>query len=295
MDCRRVLRETGNGAGVKSLPPANQSGANPTGLTAREEVALRNAVATLEGKSFVARLTEITGEPLTQLMKRLPEPVSRQINQAVQRTLYRALNVALHKMDSGVPEPPPVLFQVASGFTGGVSGFFGMGALALELPLTTTLMLRSIAGIAVRHGEKLSQPASRLACLEVFALGPQKKHGLSGETTYYASRAFLARTVSQAAQNLLERQVAGGSAPVIVDLVTSIGSRFGVVVSEKLAAVSIPVVGAMGGAAVNLAFMQHFQQLARAHFLIRQLERRYGPELVRARYQWHDETRKAHA
>jgi hypothetical protein len=226
-------------------------------------------------------------------MKRLPGPVSRQINLAVRRTLYQALDVALYKMDSRVPEPPPAVFQAISGFTGGVSGFFGMGALALELPVTTTLMLRSIAGIAVQHGEQLSETPSRLACLEVFALGPQKKHGLSGETTYYATRAVLARAVNQAAQALLERQVAGSSTPVIVDLITSIGSRFGVVVSEKFAAGSIPVVGAIGGAAVNLAFMQHFQQLARAHFVIRQLERRYGSELVRSRYEWHDDARKA--
>lgn len=279
---------------VKALSPVEQPPhANPGGLSARDDLALQRAVDILESKSFVARLTEITGEPVRQLLKRLPGPVSRQVHAAVRRTLSQALDVALYKMNSGLPEPPAALFQAVSGFTGGVSGFFGIGALALELPVTTTLMLRSIAGIAVRHGEQLSQPASRLACLEVFALGPQKKHGVSGETSYYATRAFLARAVSQAAQALLERQTAGGSAPVIVDLVTSIGSRFGVVVSEKFAAGSIPVVGAIGGAAVNLAFMQHFQQLARAHFVIRQLERSYGSELVRGRYEWHDENRKA--
>jgi hypothetical protein len=261
-------------------------------LTAVEERALQRAVAILDGKSFISRLTELTGEPITQLLKRLPAPVTRQINQAVRRTLSHALEAALYKMGpGGFPEPAPVLFQVASGLTGGVSGFFGMSALALELPVTTTLMLRSIAGIAVRNGERMDQPASRLACLEVLALGPNAKHGLSGETSYYAARAFLAKTVSEAAQGLLERSVAGSSAPVIVDLVSSIGSRFGVVVSERVAASAIPVVGAIGGAAVNLAFMQHFQQLARAHFVVRHLERRYGADLVRGQYRRFAESR----
>jgi hypothetical protein len=192
-----------------------------------------------------------------------------------------------------LPEPPPALFQFASSLTGGVSGFFGPLALAVELPLTTTLMLRSIAGIAVRHGEQLKEPASRLTCLEVFALGPQAKQGVSGETSYYAIRAFLAKAVSEAAQNLVERGVAGTSAPAIVDLITAIGSRFGVVVSEKVAAGAIPVAGAIGGAAVNLAFMQHFQQLARAHFVVRQLERKYGPPMVQARYRHHFELRRS--
>jgi hypothetical protein len=274
---------------MSSLAPAN-----PQELNARDERALINAVAILEGKSFVGRLTDITGEPVSQLLKRLPAPVANQINRAVRHTMTQALQVALYKMgSSGLPEPPPLLFQFASTVTGGVSGFFGMAALALELPVTTTLMLRSIAGIAARHGEQLDQPAARLACLEVFALGAPGKHALSGETSYYAARAFLAKTVGEAAQVLLERGLAGGSGPVIVDLVTSIGSRFGVVVSEKVAAGAIPVVGAIGGAAVNLAFMQHFQQVAGAHFIVRHLERRYGPALVRTRYQYFDDRRKA--
>jgi len=265
-------------------------------LSPREERALQRAVAILEGTSFVGRLTELTGEPVSLMLRRLPAPVTRQINRTVRRALFQALDVALYKMGSTrLPEPPPALFQFASGIAGGVSGFFGMAALAVELPVTTTMMLRSIAGIAARNGEQLDQPASRLACLEVFALGPQGKGGASGETSYYAARAFLAKTVSEAAQALLERQVAGSSGPLIVDLVSSIGSRFGIVVSEKVAAGAIPVVGAIGGAAVNIAFMKHFQQMARAHFVVRYLERRYGPELVQSRYQRFDELRKARA
>lgn len=267
---------------------------NPKELTGREERALQRAVEVLEGKSFVGRLTELTGAPLTKLMGRLPGPVTAQINRAVRVTLTKALEVALYKMGPGGRlEPPRALFQVASGLSGGVSGFFGMGALAVELPFTTTLMLRSIAGIAVRHGEQLDNPESRLACLEVFALGPQGKHGVSGETSYYATRAFLAKTVSEAAQALLERGMAGTSAPVIVEVITAIGSRFGVVISERVAASAIPVVGALGGAAVNVAFMQHFQQVAQAHFVVRYLERRYGPWLVQNRYQAYDKLRKA--
>jgi hypothetical protein len=37
-----------------------------------------------------------------------------------------------------------------------------------------------------------------------------------------------------------------------------------------------PVVGAVGGAAVNLIFMNHFQRIAEGHFTIRRLERIYG-------------------
>lgn len=255
--------------------------------------ALREAFAILEGKSFIGRITELTGEPLTAIMKRLPASVTREINNAVRLALSQAMDVALYKIGrSGIPEPP-VLFQVASSVAGGVSGFFGLPALGAELPVTTILMLRSIAGIARRHGENLQHPATRLACLEVFALGPSAKHGLDGETSYYAARAFLAKAVSEATQSLVERGLAGSSGPVIVDLVSAVGSRFGIVVSEKVAAGSIPVVGAIGGASINLAFMQHFQLLAKAHFTVRRLERRYSREFIRERYRYYEETRKA--
>ena len=48
---------------------------------------------------------------------------------------------------------------------------------------------------------------------------------------------------------------------------------------------ALPVIGALGGAAVNYAFMEHFQDVARGHFTVRRLERTYGKELVRSEYE----------
>ena len=73
-------------------------------------------------------------------------------------------------------------------------------------------------------------------------------------------------------------------APFLVRFLTQIASRFGVVVSQKIAAQTVAVVGAVGGAAVNLAFIEHFQDVARGHFTVRRLERVYGAEIVRAEY-----------
>jgi hypothetical protein len=67
-------------------------------------------------------------------------------------------------------------------------------------------------------------------------------------------------------------------------LVTSIASRFGVVVSEQVAAKAVPVVGAAGGAVVNVLFMNHFQDMARGHFIVRRLEAKYGSDIVRRAY-----------
>ncbi len=257
-----------------------------TTLSLAEQKVLWRAVNALERESLVARLSELTGEPITQVLGRMPKFVSRQIHGVVQSALSQALEAALYKIDSGLPEIGNIGFRVVSGITGGVSGFFGMATLAVELPVTTTLMLRSIAGIARKEGEDLRQTGARLACLEVFALGPRTRgHMPAAETSYYAARAFLAKAVSEAAQLFAERGLAQRSSPVIVELITAIGSRFGLVVSEKVAAGAIPVIGAIGGAAVNLAFMEHFQNLAKSHFAVRRLERRHGPEEVHRVYE----------
>jgi EcsC protein family len=252
-------------------------------LSSAELRILRRAVSILERESFIAKLTDLTGEPVSRLLKALPGGVNRKIHRAVQTAMRKALSVALEGI--GSVEPAPWMFQALSGITGGASGFFGLPALLVELPVTTVLILRSIAGIARRRGEDLNDPAVRLACLEVLALGPKGRQGLVSEAGYYAARAVLAKSVSEAAANFLERGVTNSSAPVIVDLVSSIGSRFGTVVSEKTAAGAIPVIGAIGGAAINFAFMEHFQKLAWAHFSVRRLERAHGRELVRKHYE----------
>src|SRR5262249_21754947 len=146
-----------------------------------------------------------------------------------------------------------------AGVAGGVSGLFGFGALAVELPLTTTVMLRSIAEIARHEGEDLTTMEARLACLEVFAFGA-KRGEANIDVGYYAARTLISKYTSDVAAMFLERGAIDVSAPVVSNLVTEIVSRFGVVVSDKVAAGAVPIIGALSGATVNVIFMDHFQR-----------------------------------
>jgi hypothetical protein len=156
--------------------------------------------------------------------------------------------------------------------------------LAIELPMTTTIILRSVADIARSEGENLRSVETRLACLEVFALGGRSKADDAAESGYFAVRTALAQAVSEAARYLSRRTTVEKSAPVLARLLAGIASRFNTVVAEKIVAQGVPVIGAVGGAAVNLAFVRHFQAMARGHFVIRRLERRYGEDDVRELY-----------
>ena len=45
------------------------------------------------------------------------------------------------------------------------------------------------------------------------------------------------------------------------------------------------MLGAVGGATLNVIFMNHFQRIAQGHFTVRRLERRYGSEVIRRQYE----------
>jgi len=157
--------------------------------------------------------------------------------------------------------------------------------LAIELPISTAIMLRSIADIARSEGENIENIDAQLACVQVFALGGSKRSDDAPETGYYAVRIALARALTEAGEFIAERGFVEEGATVIVRLIARIASRFGVVVSEKAAAETVPIVGAAGGATINLLFINHFQSMARGHFIVRSLERKWGEEVVKKEYE----------
>ncbi len=250
------------------------------------EKALRRAVVLLENPNFAARLADYAGQPVDKLLRMMPPGASTRFNRAVERAMFNCLRLAIRSLDPAKTRAPAVrAASLLAGVSGGVSGFFGVAALALELPVTTTLMLRAIADLARHNGEDLSTLEARLACVEVFGLangGSRRRLDVG----YYASRALLTRLTQDASTLLLERGVANAaSATVVSSLVTEVASRFGLVASERAAASAVPVLGAVGGATVNMIFMNHFQRLAHGHFTVRRLERRYGSAVVQRRYE----------
>jgi hypothetical protein len=179
-----------------------------------------------------------------------------------------------------------LLHKALATASGAAGGAFGLATLPIELPVSTIIMLRSIADIARSEGEDLSDPASALSCVQVFALGGRVGSAAdASESGYFAVRGMLAKSVTEAARFIAERGVIKEGGPVLVRFITQVASRFGVVVTQKVAAQALPVVGALGGAAVNYAFIEHFQEVARGHFTVRRLERVYGKSVVRTEYE----------
>src|SRR6266550_4051842 len=174
-------------------------------LSAADQEALTAAVRRLESPSLAGRLAALAGKPVGLIQRALPAAASTAVATVAKHALERALDVALFSLKNHRLAGGRKLHSGLACTSGAIGGAFGLAALAVELPVSTTIMLRAIAAIAREEGEDLADP------------------------------------------------------------------RTGV--------------GALGGAAINLAFTEHFQAVARGHFAVRRLERVYGAERVRTEYE----------
>ncbi len=256
---------------------------------------LQRAVALLEAPTLTARMAGIVGAPLEFAVKKLPVSVSKRMHGAVQAALTKATQTALWSMDN-IPNKSASTrwHKLAAATSGAVGGAFGFTALFIELPVSTTIMMRAVADVARSEGFDLSELSTRQACLEVFALGGNSSSDDASDTGYYIARGFTTDVMRHLSAELAGRIVTGrdltlGVAPkeagkLLAKLVEKVAARFGVVVTEKFAAQAVPIVGAAAGAALNTMFTDYYQDMARGHFIVRRLERKYGEAEVHLAY-----------
>jgi hypothetical protein len=238
----------------------------------------------LEHPSLAIRLSNVVGTPIETALNLLPKRWYDRLHTAVEGAINKALDTAIGGLhDKTEHHAHDRYYKVLAAGTGAFGGALGLPGLVLDLPVSTTIMLRSIADIARSEGEDLGAMETRLACMEVFALGGRSEEDDAAEAGYYGLRLGLALSVTSATHYVARHGLKDGG-PSLVGLIAAISSRFGVQVSQKAAAIMVPLIGAVGGATVNLVFMQHFQDMARSHFAIRRLERRYGQELIEQEY-----------
>jgi hypothetical protein len=264
-------------------------------LSSDDLKALCQAKAQLESPSLTMKLASMVGAPVEKLISSMPAIAHEKVVDATQIALRKCLQIALRTLGkaeraggAGIDKPSNLLHKLAVATTGAAGGAFGFLALPVELPVTTTLMFRSICDVARSEGEDLTTIDSQLQCLAVLGMGnPHKTHdaGEDAELGYFVVRGALAQQVSRATSEIASKGFASHGSTALMRLVGAIASRFSVQVSEQIAAKSIPAIGAVLGAMVNTVFIDHFQQMAHGHFTVRRLERQYGQAAVRAAYQ----------
>lgn len=261
-------------------------------LTQEDRDALRRAKQVLESPSLTMKLTGVLGAPVEKMIAKLPDFATGKINDATQLALRKCLNIALRTLgkppapDAEPDKPSNLLHKLAVATTGAAGGAFGFLALPVELPVTTTLIFRSVCEIARSEGEDLASVDTQLQCLAVLGMGgnPDKQEE-DADLGYFVLRGALAQAISKASSDITTKGIAAHSSAAVFKLVQAVASRFSVQVTEQMAAKSIPAIGAVLGATVNTLFIDHFQQMAHGHFTVRRLERKYGTVAVKAAYQ----------
>jgi len=125
------------------------------------------------------------------------------------------------------------LHKALAAASGAAGGAFGLPTLPVELPISTIIMLRSIAAIARNEGEDPSDPEAALSCIQVFALGGRAGSADASESGYFAVRAMLAKSLTEAARFIAERGVIEEGAPVLVRFTSLVASRFSAVAKVR--------------------------------------------------------------
>ena len=257
---------------------------------------LKRAIVLLESPSLTARLSGLIGSPIESAVKALPNSVSKKINGAVAAALQSSADAALWSLENSPQKPASTkIHKFYAAASGAIGGAFGFTALFIELPVSTTIMMRSVADVGRSEGFDLSDFATKQACIEVFAMGGNSKADDAAETGYYITRSFTAHTMQHLSKELAEIAAKQGARGVnhvtsgqagkwLAVLIEKVAARFGVTISAKFAAQAIPVIGALTGATINTLFIDFYQDMARGHFIVKRLEEKYGYEQIKHEY-----------
>ena len=243
---------------------------------------LRWSYQHLEHPSLAGRLSHVLAMPIEEGLALLPRRWQKRLHKVAEKSIRQSLSMAMGTIISQGETTPAHIYMhklMAMG-SGAVGGFFGPLTLLAELPFTTMLMMRAIADIALHEGEDLTQGEAKMACVQVFALGGRTKEDEAADLGYYGLRMtmglYFERDIIEYASG-----ATGPHIPAVIQAVRGVAARFGVVISDTAAARMVPIAGAASGAMLNLIFMNHYQNVARGHFIVRRLERKYGDEVIR--------------
>jgi hypothetical protein len=265
---------------------------------------IEEAAAFLERPSTLIQATDRLGRPLDKLQSYLPAQVQQLVKQAVNHALRNALQAAIKTLPDQKIKPktwPGILEETqrlawkhtaAVTTTGAIGGAFGTAALMVELPLTTSLILRSISSMAQQWGHDLRQTEIQMQCLYVFTLGsPHTSKDDAMDTAYLSARIAwhglireLAAFISTHSLKDLLLALELGTLPALVKFVSLFVPALERTLVRGALSKSIPIISAVGSAALNAGFCQYFTRAARYHFGLMHLEALYGPEPVHEHY-----------
>jgi len=220
----------------------------PIDVDARlDEIALRYKQAGGLGINVL----NLIGGSAENLLDRLPASVRSNLEAATIKALNHAMKAA-HSSRAVVPDQKSWLNQTVTAAMGAAGGAGGLPTALAELPVTTTLLLRVIQGVAVEHGFDPASENVQFDCVHIFAAAGPLSGDDGADLGFLSARMALTGRAMQA-------------------VIAKIAPKLAVVMGQKLAAQAVPVLGAVAGAATNYAYTSYYEDMAHVHFGLRKL------------------------
>ncbi|WP_306113550.1 MULTISPECIES: EcsC family protein [unclassified Roseovarius] len=185
------------------------------------------------------------------LLDRLPSGIRDRLGVGTEQALKLAMSAA-HRSRGVVGEQPGWLTRLATTAMGAAGGFGGLPSAMAELPVTTTILLRAIQDVAIEHGFDPAEEAVMFDCIQVLAAAGPLDHDDGADVAFLSTRLTVTGTT-------------------LNTLIARVAPRLATVLGQKLAAQTVPVLGAAAGAATNYAYTSYYQQMAHVHFGLRRL------------------------
>ena len=216
------------------------------------EAELDALAARYRGASGVGiQLLNLIGGQTENLLEKLPEGIRTRLGSQTEAALKAALKAA-QSSRRALPDQPGWLNTAVTTAMGAAGGAGGLPTALAELPVTTTVLLRAIQGIAAEHGFNPDEEGVQFDCIQVFAAAGPLEDDDGSDLAFISTRLLV---TGSALQGLIAR----------------VAPRLAVVLGQKLAAQTVPLLGAVAGAATNYAYTSYYQEIAHVHFGLRRL------------------------
>lgn len=222
------------------------------------------AKRSLAANGPLMRLVNRLGGGIEDQMAHLPTGLRSRIESVTEAALLRAVSVA--HQGRRAPDLGPRAAPALAALTGAMGGAGGLATALVELPVTVTVILHSILRAAEAEGFDTDLPEVRAEALRVLSSGGPLADDDGVNTSFLGARLTL---TGAAVQKILAKVV----------------PKFAAAISQKLAAQTVPVLGAVAGAALNTAFVTYYRELAHIRFALLRLSVLHGAEPVRRAFE----------
>ncbi|MEL7255917.1 MAG: EcsC family protein [Pseudomonadota bacterium] len=221
----------------------------PTDAIATRLDALAARYARASGPGI--QLLNLLGGQADSLLEQLPQSVRDMLGARTEDALRLAMQAA-HGSRGVVEGQAGWMTRALTTAMGAAGGVGGLPTALAELPVTTTVLLRAIQDVAVEHGFDPSEEGVQYDCIQVFAAAGPLDHDDGADLGFLGARVTVTGTAMQ-------------------NLIAAVAPRLATVLGQKLAAQTVPILGAAAGAATNYTYTSYYQQMAHVHFGLRRL------------------------